>query len=138
MTGSKYWEGNDLIKTWQDANIQLVCEATDYEKLTLWERWSDDAKSLRARTNVPNNLGTAAISLRWIFGSNGVLQTIPGLLFSTHVSLNVDIIEDKAVLFWSPTSMYVDYILVEAWLRDKFPEARHIQPTNFLNYFPRR
>lgn len=130
---SKYWEGSDLIKTWQDANVQLACEATDYEKLTLWERWSEEAKSLRI-----NSLGTTKIGLRWIHGSNVLIKPIPGLLFSTYISLSVDIVEDKAVLFWSPTSMYVDYRLAEAWLLDTFPEARHITPDNFLNYFPIR
>ena len=51
------------------------------------------------------------------------------------VTFSFAVISEKRICFWEATSQLVDYVVVENWLKEKFPGVRRTNAMNFHNAF---
>lgn len=114
-----YWRG-DVIEEWKKAGIYAVCEATDFEKFTIWQTYSEGSSDCKMN-----------LAVKWEQGNPGCLHTIPGKGFNTTISMWVDILDGKACLFWHGTSEKCDFSAAEKWIDETFKPAVRSDPTNF-------
>ncbi len=115
MSEQQYWRG-DLLEEWKKFGVFATCEATDFEKLTLWQEWSDSFKHNQ--------------SVTWKQGGMGVMPTLPGEI-PTTLSLWCDVLDGKAVLFWHATSSKCDFTMAEKWIKETFNPKISSDPMNF-------
>ncbi len=99
------------------AKTQWLIEASRFEQLVLWEKWSAENK---------------ATNLVWESDNRGVIETI-GELANRPVAVSIFWvkIEDFIVGFYEATSVVVDYDMVRKWLKKSFPEAQFANAMNF-------
>lgn len=119
-----YWRGEDLVKVWQEAGIVACVEATYYEMHVLWREHAD-----------PHTVDTQhpVEKIKWVQGANGILHPIPSGFseYLTYVSINVNLLKDKPVLFWECTSRLADFEAAGKWIHETFPCKCYTNPTNF-------
>lgn len=104
---------------------RLVVEASSFEHQALWKEFAD--------------------KISWKQVLHGTIPTV-GHLEGKPVSVSIQfaVLEGHGVLFWHPTSVMVNYELIEAWLRDsvkKFQGENHdavfTDANNFRGEFSR-
>jgi hypothetical protein len=93
-------------------NTCLIVEANSYERLTLWERWAVKAEWVEHRQDWMLEIGkynkrAVCVCCFW--------ATIRGVV----------------VLFLDATSELVDWKMIDAWLKEKFPGVRKVDAMNF-------
>lgn len=78
------------------AETVFCVEATDYEKLLLWEKYHNHRS--------------------WVQDSRGLHLTV-GSLDNRPVAINCfwNIIDGRRILFWSACSQVVDHLQIEKW-----------------------
>lgn len=107
-----------------------VVEATSYESMCLWREYHQTQKKT------------------WIQGRGGYLPTI-GQLDGRPVvlSLLVNTVDSRPILFLEVTSQVVDHKMVEEWLKLHLPASalkdggkyiNKVNAMNFHNVFPRQ
>jgi hypothetical protein len=105
---------------------RYLVEATSYEKHAAW--------CFRAKQSPWKYDLHAMNDVEWVQtspGYNWKVGELAGKL--VHVNLQWDYIDGALVCFWEPTSRVVDYDMIEAWLKKKFPNAAFW--TNALNFY---
>lgn len=120
----KFWD--DDIRS-RFAHVEAVVEATNEEKYGLWHRYH----------HRPEPEGRA---VTWHSGGSGHLPCAgrfgPNHEFDVYVSLFVDKVDGHNILFYHPTSLYVNHDIVRDFIKDIVPERawyHHTDATNFFN-----
>lgn len=99
-----------------------VVEANSCESMFLWERHHVQLKK------------------PWVSNLSGYGVTVGELDdHPVHISLLINTVDGKRILFWHATSMVVDYRMIEAWLEAALPEAynNRTDAINFSNILSR-
>lgn len=107
------------------ANVEAVCEATNFEKHSLWKEFTENRN--------PDN---------WDDAGQGYLKTVGHI--DEHpvcISLLTATIQDRIFLFYHATSRFVDHDMVRKWLEENLPASafkspgylNHSDATNFWN-----
>lgn len=107
-----------MILTDEDrTQTKWLVEATDFEQLTLWCKWS---------------AGNKATNLIWEQDCRGRIETI-GKLNKKPVAVCIFWyrIEGVAVGFYEATSVVVDHDMVRNWLEKTYPKAQFTNASNF-------
>jgi hypothetical protein len=107
--------------------VHYLVEATEYERHAAWcfrakqSPWTYD---LRAMNDV-----------EWTQTSPGYNWQVGELAGRrVFVGLQWDYLDGQLVCFWEATSSVVDYDMIEAWLKEKFPNASFwANAQNFYN-----
>lgn len=110
---------NKWIST-ETAGIVGICEATRFEKFSLWRYYHHDQHKMDWKT------GTGGGPMITI----GMVNDRPVVL-----CLCVDIIDNKRVLFIDATSQLVDWLLVEKYVEKTWPGVFVTDANNFTNIF---
>jgi hypothetical protein len=106
---------NEYIKEFL-AGIVGVVEATSSEKHFLWKEYAHTKK------------------VTWVSGGGG-----PGLTVGyidkrpVCISLLVDVINGKKILFLEATSELVDWKMIDAWLKENTPTTALREGTEYVN-----
>lgn len=124
MNERQHWSGQDLVAEWQRFGIFRHCEATNYEKHMLWQEFSKSAFEHGWG-------GKDRPRVEWRDGDIGTMHIIKGKHFNTCVSLYVDVLEGKAVLFWECTSIKADFDAARNWIEKTFKPKGSSNPMNF-------
>jgi uncharacterized protein YkvS len=97
--------------------VEGVVEANGNEKLNIWE-------SYRENYNEKD----------WVSNNGGILETV-GYLDERPIciSLYVDTIKGKKILFWHATSQLVDHLLIDKWLDLNLPSIKRTNAMNWPN-----
>jgi hypothetical protein len=101
---------DEMARLWKET--KLIVEANSYERMTLWERWTDKTEW---QQHLQGRLVTVGTYHRRVVCVTLVWATIRG----------------KAVLFLEATSELVDWKKIDAWLKREFPGVRKIDAMNF-------
>ncbi len=98
------------------AATRYLVQATFYEKHAAWcfrstrSPWKYDLHMMN--------------DVEWVQTSPGYWWRVGELAGKpVHVNLQWDYIDGQLVCFWEPTSLVVDYDMIAAWLKKKFPNA---------------
>lgn len=96
------------------SGVTRVIEATDFEQDCLWHRYAE-------RENVD-----------WHQILNGHGKSV-GVLDgrSVFISLRAAVINGKKFLFFHPTSVVVDWRMINAWIDSVLPDALRFDADNF-------
>ena len=88
-------------------DICYLVEANNFEKMTLWETWSQKNKD----------------PIKWESNNIGTLPTV-GSLNNRPICISVLIekIEGVPVGFWHATSALVDYNMITEWFKKEIPQ----------------
>jgi len=95
-------------------DVVSVIEATYFEQITLWGlnntklNWKEDYSGLLIEVGLLNNMGTSIC-----------------ITFAT--------ILDRLICFYEPTSLVVDYRLINNWIKDNFKNISKHDAMNFNN-----
>lgn len=95
-----------------------IIEATNYEMLALYREVVDKG-------------------YEWGDGSGCYLETVahPEHGYSTSFSPWVKTINGKKIMFLEPTSVVVDWDLIDQWIKDKLPKEAQENRRNAMNGF---
>jgi len=104
-------------------SVNLFVEAKDYERHSLWKEFHDKYKWIQDNSGFGIQVGE-------ILG-NSVMVTF---FFAT--------INDALVCFYEPTSRYVDFVMVEDYIKNNFKakvtDAMNFSPMTLLNIAEQR
>ena len=98
-----------------------VCsvECTHFEQHCLWQQWVKDATP-------ENRIIWQEILDGWLPCVGAInVKNEQGLdvMRPIHISTTWAFINGAPVLFWHPTSIVVEYDIIENWLKDKMPQV---------------
>lgn len=95
------------------SDVVGIVESTSFESMCLWEKWHQQ----RGHT--------------WVASTSGPLITV-GYLDGKPVGIAplVHEVNGKKIMFVEPTSLVVDWGMIDDWLRENVPNARK---GDFLN-----
>lgn len=116
----------DLLGYWKE-NVRAIVVADDYALHQLWKEFSKESAEI---------FGGRPLDLRvtWEQGVPGLIQMVKGEHFDTTVSLFVNKLDGKLVLFWDCTSMKCDWEAAEKWVHATFTNSvDSSDATNFCN-----
>src|SRR4029077_8557157 len=81
-----------------------VCEATDNEQHSLWERWHE--------------------RVEWEQNCSGLMETVGTLVeMPVCISLRTAKINGQKIIFWRATSQVVDHRMIDKWLNAALPKS---------------
>jgi hypothetical protein len=89
------------------SGVEGTVEANRFEHSALWRENSDRADG----------------SLTWTQGGGYIVCVGKFSGYSVHVSLLIDIIDGHKILFYYPTSQFIDLDLVDKWIEDNIPDS---------------
>lgn len=116
------------------AQVAFAVEATDFERNTLWERYSKEG--------LPFNPSRPEARVSWDEGREGGWLATTGELagMPVTISLSFATVAGKLVLFYHAASQVVDHRMVEAWLTAHVPAyARGCRSrSDATNFYPGR
>ena len=106
------------------ATTQVAVEATSYEEIRLWEFWN---KRLTWKQRTHRDYGGYIIPIQG--------ELVGGDVRPICISLQWNYLGDDTVpvLFWHPTSMLVDYELIEKWFKKYLPNVKSTSCNNLHN-----
>ena len=89
------------------AGVTAIVEATNWEKFKLWQE---------------NEVRTS--KRRWTEGRSGHLFTVGYLAdMPVCISVLIDEIDSKKILFWHPTSQVVNHRMITEWFQKHSPAS---------------
>ena len=102
-------------------NVKAICTATDYEKFCIWKQFHNEMKWDWQEDRVG-----CSVTL-------GYVNDMPVV-----ISIIVDKVMGKDVLFIEDTSQVVDHRMIDKWREENLPNIPHQHAENFVNLFPER
>lgn len=117
----KFLAAEDKLKE----KVDVVCEATSYEQLCLWQEFKDLGKWEQ------DNIG--------LWKTIGHVDTVDGMprpvsiMFDWNTLHRNDIKESRRVVFWEAISSIVDRDMIDAWMKEVWPDAYRTGAGNFEN-----
>lgn len=104
----------------------MLVEATSYEKSALWARYAQIS---------PDSTVPPRYQLDWRseYSSGVSIELAHEGSRPICVSLFWVLIDGKLACFWDPTSLLVDYAVINPWLETTFPGLRSVDANNFTN-----
>lgn len=99
------------------AGTTYLVEATSFEQLTLWQQWHE---KVEWKEHPQGKAPTV-----------GLLDGRPVVLcfFYAHLS-------GAKVMFWYATSQVVDYLMIDDYLKENFPDVPRTDAMNFAHAVP--
>jgi len=76
--------------------------------------------------------------LSWVEGRSGIMPTV-GMINDRPICLSIyiDVIDGRNIVFYEPTSQLVDYVMIEAFFEKNAPKFKnnHADADRFWNLF---
>lgn len=109
----------------------LAVEATRFEQMCLWEKFNKDCSWEQVLSGILPTIGKVKLKKGRRYEEMPVV-----------VSLSWAVINGKFVMFYEPTSIIVDWSLVEDWLKKILPIAQQKEERDWkidaINFVPWR
>ena len=109
-------------------HVYAMVEATHFEQLCLWEKYSDQSNYTNTRFPVKK--------MKWESDASGYMTTLGHEEDGrpTVVSVFFAIVDDVPMCFYEATSLFANHEKVREWSR-QYGKA-HVDAANFRNAFP--
>ena len=101
------------------SDVEVTCEATDFERYCIWERFHN-----------------SELSWPWESARVGKGLTV-GFVEDMPVCISISKarVNGKVVLFYCDTSQIVDHRMIEEWRKDNLAGVQNADAQNFCNLF---